>query len=83
MFEDIMIHSTSVSDGMASMDEVNKLVVSPGADIVFAPMGTHLMLMDAVSSISLGQLIPVTLHLSDGSSKQVIFEVRHDGGGKR
>lgn len=75
MFEEVMIHVTTIEDGIASMDSIDELIVEPGKRVTFAPMATHLMLMEPVSSIAKNNLVPITLHLSDGSNVQQIFTV--------
>jgi copper(I)-binding protein len=59
---------------MSSMSMVEKVTVPPGGSIAFAPGGYHLMCSDA--HLTIGKRVPVTLHLSDGSSVTAAFQVR-------
>ena len=79
MFDEIEIHATRIADGIASMSLLPELSIPANSDLQLKPLGTHLMLIDPESTIELGQLIPITLELSDGSSKQAIFTVRKLG----
>ncbi len=76
MFEEVLIHTTDISEAMASMDTVDKLVIAPGSSIAFEPLGTHLMLMEPINEIVEGDLVPIMLELSDGSVAQAIFPVQ-------
>jgi copper(I)-binding protein len=50
------------------------VTVPPGGAVTFAPGGYHLMCTDP--ALKIGSRVPVTLHLSDGSSIVAAFQVR-------
>jgi copper(I)-binding protein len=70
----VMLHKSDAKGGMSSMRMVDKVTVPPGGSIAFAPGGYHLMCSDA--HLTIGKRVPVTLHLSDGSSLVAAFQVR-------
>ncbi len=70
----LMIHQSSNKGGMSSMDMVERVNVPAGGKIAFVPGGYHLMCDGP--KMKLGSKVPVVLHLSDGNSVAVAFEVR-------
>ncbi len=67
-FSAIMIHSTSVVDGVATMQAQSKLLVPAGASVRLSPGGLHLMLMGANRSLSDGDTVEIALHTSGGTT---------------
>ncbi len=70
----LMLHKSSDKGGMSSMAAVDEIKVPPGGTVKFAPGGYHLMCTDP--KLTIGKRVPVTLHLSDGSSVIAAFQVR-------
>ncbi|MBN9590273.1 MAG: copper chaperone PCu(A)C [Alphaproteobacteria bacterium] len=75
----LLLHKSSGNGGMSSMAMVDKVTVPPGGTVKFAPGGYHLMCVDP--RLKTGSRMPVTLHLSDGSSVIAAFQV-HGATGK-
>jgi copper(I)-binding protein len=73
-FEQVMMHQSSIKDGMASMDHVSQLDLAPGAAVAFAPGGYHLMLMKRQQPLSIGDEVTVTLVFADGQRLPVTFK---------
>lgn len=73
-FEQVMMHQSSLKNGVASMDHVSQLDVTPGAVVAFAPGGYHLMLMKRQQPLNIGDEVTVTLVFSDGYRLPVTFK---------
>jgi periplasmic copper chaperone A len=76
----LMLHKSSESGGMSSMDDVASVPVAPGGKITFAPGGYHLMCMDPSPAMVPGGTVAVTLRFSDGSRITTNFAVRNAQG---
>ena len=77
-FANVMIHETSILDGMARMAHRATVTVAAGGEVQFAPGGLHLMLMQPKEPIRIGQTWPITLRFSDGGELDVLFPVLSD-----
>ena len=73
-YEEITLHQTTVTDGVASMQPVASLSIAPGEQVQLAPGGLHLMLMGAKAVRHIGDAFPVTLHLQNG--KTLTFDMK-------
>ncbi len=62
----LMLHKSQDDSGMATMTEVQSVIIPAHGSLSFAPGGYHLMCMQP--SMKLGQKVPVTLHFQDGST---------------
>ena len=74
----VMIHQSSNKGGMSGMDMVDSVKVPAGGMVKFAPGGYHLMCDDP--KMKIGAKVPVLLHLSDGGTIAVGFQVRNASG---
>ena len=74
----LMMHQSSSKGGMTGMDMVDSVKVPAGGAVRFAPGGYHLMCDSP--KMKLGAKVPVLLHLSDGSTVAVGFQVRNAAG---
>lgn len=77
-FGSVMLHRSVEHNGMDSMETLDKLVIPAHKNIVFAPGGYHLMLMQPHKRYYDGDLISVTLAFSDHSSLTILAPVRRD-----
>lgn len=75
-FAKAMLHQSREEGGVARMVHVERLELSPGASVSFAPGGYHLMLMKPRRALRAGDRVPVTLRFADGSRLEISFEVR-------
>jgi hypothetical protein len=76
----LMLHRSTQSGGMSSMEDVASVPVAPGATVAFAPGGYHLMCMDPTAAMTPGRTVAVTLKFSGGSSAVANFAVRNAQG---
>lgn len=76
IFSDIMIHGTSMTDGVASMSHLEDVSLAANSSLTFAPMGMHLMLMEPERDLSIGDQIPLRLRFKDGTSVDAVFTVQ-------
>ena len=74
----LMMHQSSSKGGMTGMDMVDSVKVPAGGMVKFAPGGYHLMCESP--KMKIGGKVPVLLHLSDGSTVAVGFQVRNAAG---
>ncbi|HET8555366.1 MAG TPA: copper chaperone PCu(A)C [Rhodanobacteraceae bacterium] len=75
-YANVMLHKSSMRNGMSHMRMVKQLKLPAHATVKFAPGGYHLMLMQATHKVSPGDTVPVTLHFADGSQLKVDFTAR-------
>ncbi|MBZ0222732.1 MAG: copper chaperone PCu(A)C [Dokdonella sp.] len=74
-FRSVTLHETLVSDGVAKMREIHRLVVAPGATVKLEPGGRHLMMMSPRKVPAVGDKVGVTLLLRDGKRIDTYFDV--------
>ncbi|UVJ43629.1 copper chaperone PCu(A)C [Pseudomonas sp. LS1212] len=72
-FGQVMMHRSSLENGMASMQHLEQLEVPAGATLTFASGGYHLMLMHRQRELALGDQIEVNLQFADGQNLPVTF----------
>ena len=75
----IEIHTETHDGDMMQMRRIESLPIPSGQTVSLAPGGTHLMLLQYNGAAS---RVPVTLTFSDGSRRDVEFEVRAPDGGR-
>ncbi|MFG6667978.1 copper chaperone PCu(A)C [Halomonas sp. HNIBRBA4712] len=73
-FESVEMHESMEQDGMAHMHGVESVDIAPGETFSFAPRGHHLMFMERVEALDVGDDVEVTLEF-DGETLPVTFEV--------
>ncbi|UYG01018.1 MULTISPECIES: copper chaperone PCu(A)C [unclassified Halomonas] len=73
-FEAVEMHESSEHEGMAHMQSVENVEVEAGETFSFAPRGHHLMFMERVVPLAVGDSVEVTLEF-DGETLPVTFEV--------
>ena len=71
-----MIHETRTEGGLSKMRPQEELVIQPGQTRKFAPGGLHVMLHGLSHPAAVGQTLPLTLLLADGSRVAVSAVVR-------
>lgn len=75
-FQRVEIHETQMVDGMMKMVEQNTLPVPAKATVELKPGGKHLMLLDPLQAMQVGEQIKLIFTFNDDQSTQVTFEVR-------
>ena len=68
----LMMHKSD----KGQMTHVPALDVAPGATVIFAPGGYHLMCMDATPTLKPGNTVPVTLGFRAAGRVTANFQVR-------
>jgi periplasmic copper chaperone A len=70
------IHVAVATDGAVGMRETAALDVPPGATVMLAPHGTHLMLMGLTQPLAAGERFPLTLRFEHAGPVEVSVAVR-------
>lgn len=79
-FGQVMLHQSVIEQGQNRMSHVAKLDVAPASAITFSPGGYHLMMLQPVGKLTMGEKIPVTLQFAGGNHVTAQFDVRGPGG---
>jgi len=74
-FGDVSLHESVEVDGVARMKALGSIEIAPGASVVLAPGGKHLMLMQPRGEVKPGQKIPVELVLGNAQRISIEFVV--------
>jgi copper(I)-binding protein len=75
-FGDASLHESVEVDGVARMKALGPLEIAPGASVVFAPGGKHLMLMRPKGEIKPGGSIKIHIEAKPGDGATADFVVR-------
>ena len=75
-FGTVMIHRTTVKDGMVGMEHASQIELSPNASLLFAPGGYHLMLLNPRRTLRAGDRVVINLEFRGGLVLPVAFEIR-------
>ncbi len=76
----VELHMHSAANGMLRMRRVPHIHLPAGQVVTLEPGHEHIMLFDLAANLQPGDQVPISLHFSDGSSKQVSAEVRRADG---
>jgi copper(I)-binding protein len=74
--EMVMVHETTVKDGMASMQMIASLSIPPGAAVTLAPGGKHMMLTGLKELPKAGSHVAIAFTDASGCVTQGDFRVR-------
>ncbi len=77
------IHTTREVDGLLRMEQVAQLQLAPGQSLVFAPGGTHLMLMGLAQMPAPGEQVRLCLELAGGAPVCTLAEVKKSAGNEQ
>jgi copper(I)-binding protein len=72
----VMIHETSLVDGLSRMRMKDRIVVEPGKSVAFAPEGIHVMLSGFKYDVAVGDNVALTLQLEGGGQVNMSAAVR-------
>ncbi len=73
----VQVHDTIIDDnGVARMREIEGLLVSANAKLVFEPNGRHVMLIGLKRNLRRGTMFPVTLTFKNSGPIRAMVEVR-------
>ncbi len=75
-FARVEIHRSSIVDGVARMEAVDSIAVPARGEVVLAPGGLHLMLMEPLGAMSLGTTVYFVLTFDNGWTLEVTAPVR-------
>jgi copper(I)-binding protein len=71
----VMVHSTQITGGMASMKALSGVDVPAGGTVVLAPGGMHLMVMGLKAPIKAGAMVDMTLTFAKAGKVKTPFMV--------
>jgi copper(I)-binding protein len=72
----VELHQTMERDGMASMEQVNEIMIPPKGKVVLGPGKLHIMLIDPNLQLKAGDTVSLTLGFRNDSSQKIIAKVR-------
>ncbi len=80
----VEVHQMVMTGNVMAMRAIDELPLPPGKTVELKPGGYHVMLMELVRPLAVGDKVPVTLTIRGPGSKQVkvevMAEVRGPGG---
>ena len=71
-FPHVEMHEMKMDDGVMKMREVKAIELPKGKTVSLQPGGYHVMLMNLEKPIAAGDLIPLTLVVESGGTKQTV-----------
>ena len=71
----VEIHRSAMTNGVASMQKLQRLDLPAGAKVTFAPGGAHLMFIGLKSALKVGDSLPATLVFASGARVKATFKV--------
>ncbi|MCF3628586.1 MAG: copper chaperone PCu(A)C [Gammaproteobacteria bacterium] len=71
----VMIHESSVSEGVAQMQGRDEVTIAPGAEVIFRPGGLHLMLMNLREKLRKGEELILTLEFEHAGKIDIIMPI--------
>lgn len=74
-FKNTEIHMSMEKDGMASMHAVPRLEIAAGERLDFAPKGYHLMFMNRIGPLEVGDDVDVVLLFEESQQLPATFKV--------
>lgn len=80
-FPRVMMHDTTMQDGIATMFHLeNGVIVPAGESVTFAPGGKHVMFMGLKGDpLEIGEEIPATLTFENAGMVEIVFVVSEIG----
>lgn len=75
-FERVEIHESMMQDDMMTMVELQSLVLPAGGDLELKPGGKHLMLINPIQGLQVGDHFNIVITFADETSQRVQLEVR-------
>jgi len=70
------LHNHVNNNGVMQMRRVDKIEVPAGGSTELKPGGYHVMLINLIQPLELGQMVDITLNFDDGSSTEFQAEVK-------
>jgi copper(I)-binding protein len=75
-FRMVHLHRSVEQNGTSTMTAVDGIEIKPGATLHVAPGGYHLMLMQRIKPLRVGDKVPITLKFKAGQSLPAMFVVK-------
>lgn len=75
-FERVEMHESTMQGGMMTMNQLRAIDLPAGAEVALKPGGIHLMLINPVQALQLGDRIDLIVTFEDDSSHKVTLEVK-------
>jgi periplasmic copper chaperone A len=75
-FARVEMHTTLVDDGLSRMTALDSLTIAEHSGIAFAPGGPHLMLMEPVSGLDVGDVVTLEFHFDYDDEEYVADDER-------
>ena len=72
----VEIHEMKTEGGVMKMRAVDKLALPAGKPVDLKPSGYHMMLVDLVQPLKVGDTVPLTLTIADKAGNQQTVEVK-------
>jgi copper(I)-binding protein len=70
-----MLHSSTISSGVARMDSLDALKLPAGKAVTLEPGGSHVMLMDVARPLRHGDKVPLVFTIEDAKGHRSKLEV--------
>lgn len=70
------LHTHINEDGVMKMRRVPEIAVKAKSETALQPGGLHVMMIDIVKPLKVGQKVSITLGFDDGSTRQVVATVK-------
>lgn len=80
-YQHAMLHASKTENGIATMQHLAQVTIPAGGKVMFAPGGLHVMLMQPVSPLQVGDHVPLVLTFANGETLPVMAMVKKDNGG--
>ncbi|MEO6075466.1 MAG: copper chaperone PCu(A)C [Dokdonella sp.] len=82
-FEDTSLHETVLVGDVSQMRAIGDLIIAPGASVVFAPAGKHIMLMKPTQAPTPGTAVAITFNFANGGNQSAQFVIRDAAPGEQ
>lgn len=76
VFAQVEMHTTFMDGDVARMIAEDSVEIPADSRVSFEPGGRHLMLIEPADVVEIGDRFPIVLRFADGSSREVLAEVR-------
>lgn len=77
-FAKVEIHNSVIENGIAKMIPQPELVIAAKKDVMLAPGGLHIMLINPKQPLKAGDKVNLTLNFKDGTTQAVQAEVKRN-----
>jgi periplasmic copper chaperone A len=75
-FETVELHETTMKDGMMQMVQQDSIVIPAKGSIHLKPGGKHIMLINPLSPLAIGDKVNLIVTFSDSKAQNIQLEVK-------